>query len=170
MLTNNVSGTNAIKELSALHYIFITFTFAIAIPVCLIQARLFFFAKTKLKRFNPAGAFGAQLEGAHYRKEQIKVALVSDIVAVGAAVCILATAFLFLYKVFIGTKALKLATGVCFSFATANCVVDPFIYGLGNVDTRKMLFRNLIKVKLFIMSKLFLSKVGSGVFTVERNA
>ena len=90
---------DAIKELSALHIIFITFTFATAIPVCVIQVHLFFFAKTKLKGVNPAGAFGAQLELAHYRKKHFKVAFVSGIVPVEFVVCILPTSFLFLYKI-----------------------------------------------------------------------
>ena len=169
LFTNNVNGKNAIKELSALHVLFITFTFATAIPVCVIQARLFFFAKAKLKRVNPAGAFGAQLELADYRKKHFKVAFVSGIVAVGFVVCMLPTACLFFYEVSTGTKASKLARDVCFSFATANCLVDPFIYGLGNVDTRKMILRNLRKGKRFVISKLFPSKAESGVFVVERH-
>ena len=169
VLTNNVSGTNAIKTFSALHIIFITFTYATAIPVGVIQARLFFFAKTKLKQINPAGAFGPQLELADYRKKHFKVALVSGIVAFGFVVSMLPTASLFLYEVSTGSKASKLATDVCFSFTKASCLVNPFIYGIGNADARKMIVQNLKKAKQFIIFKLCPSKVESGAFTVARN-
>ena len=137
---------------SALQIIFIIFTFAAAIPVWVNQVLLFFFATTKSGRGNPAGAFGAQLELADYRKNQIKVALVSGIATVGFVVCMLPTACLFLYKIVTGTTASTFATHLSFSFATANCLIEPliygfmdFIYGLGNADIRKMIMQNLKK-------------------------
>ena len=74
---------------SAFQIIFIIFTFAAAIPACVIQTSLFFFAKIKLKRVNPAGASGGQLELADYRTKHIKVTMVSGIVTVGFVVCML---------------------------------------------------------------------------------
>ena len=167
VLTNDVTRIASGKIASAFQIIYIIFTFAAAIPVCVIQARLFFFAKTKLQRVNPAGAFGVQLELADYRKKHIKVALVSGIVAVGFVVCMLPTAFLFLYEIINNTAASASARQVCFAFVTANCLVDPFIYGIGSADTRKMITRNLKKAKQFIISKLFPSKVEPGVFTID---
>ena len=167
VLTNTFKEMTTVTVASAFQIIYITFTFAATIPVCVIQARLFFFAKTKLKRVNPAQAFGAQLELADYRKKHIKVAFVSGIVALGFIVCILPTAFLFLYEIIKDTTASVSARQICFSFGTANCLVDPFIYGIGNVDTRKMILRNLKKAKQFIMVKLCPSKVEPGAFTVD---
>ena len=167
VLRNNITRMSTVTITSTVKVVYIIFTFAAAIPVCVIQLRLFFFAKTKLKRVNPAGAFGAQLELAHYRKKHIKVALVSGIVAIGFVVCMLPTSFMFLYEIINHTTASASARQVCFSLLTANCLVDPIVYGLGNVDTRKMILRNLKKAKQYIMSKLFPSKVEPGVFTVN---
>ena len=169
VLTNNVTKITTITTASAFQIIYIIITFAVAIPACIIQLRLFFFAKTKLKRFNPAGAFGAQLELADYRKKHIKVAFVSGIVAIGFVVCMLPTSFMFLYEIINDTTASVPARQVCFSLVMANCLVDPFIYGIGNADTRKMILRNLKKAKRFVISKLFPSKDESGVFTINRN-
>ena len=168
VLTNNVTRMTTATIASVFHIIYIIFTFAAAIPVCIIQVRLFFFAKTKLRRVNPAGAFGAQLELADYRKKQLKVALVSGIVAIGYVVCMLPTASLFLYEIFTGTAASTSARQACFSLATANCLIDPFIYGIGSVDTRKMIFQNLKTVKRLVIRKLLPSKVESEVFTLNR--
>ena len=81
VLTNNATRMATVTFTSAGRVLYIIFTFAAAIPVCAIQLRLLF-AKTNLKRVNPAGAFGTQLELADYRKKQIKVALVSGIFAI----------------------------------------------------------------------------------------
>ena len=167
VLTSGFKGMVTVTIASAFQIIYITFTFAAAIPICAIQARLFFFAKTKLKRVNPAGAFGAQLELADYRRKHFKVAFVSGIVALGFVMCMLPTAFLFLYEIITDTTASASARQICFSFGTANSLVDPFIYGIGNVDTRKMIFRNLKKAKKFIIVKLCPSKVEPGAFTVD---
>ena len=166
VLTNKANKSAWMSGVSALQIIFIIFTFAAAIPVCIIQVRLFFFAKTKLKRVNPAGAFGAQLELADYRKKQLKVALVSGIVAIGYVVCMLPTAYLFLYEIITGTTASTFAKQLSFAFTTGNCLIEPLIYGLGNADTRKMIMQNLKKAKGFMMIKLFPTKVEPGVFTV----
>ena len=168
VLTNNVTKMITVTIGSAFQIIYITFTFGAAIPVCVIQARLFFFAKTKLKQVNPAGAFGAQLELADYRKKHIKVAMVSGIVAIGFVVCMLPTASLFLYEIFTGSTVSTPVRQACFSFVTANCLIDPFIYGIGSADTRKAILRNLKKAKQFIIIKSFSSKVESGVFTTDR--
>ena len=162
VLTNNITRMATVTTASAFQIIYIIFIFATAIPVCAIQVRLFFFAKTKMKRVNPAGAFGAQLELADYRKKHFKVAFVSGIVAVGFVVCMLPTACLFLYEIINDTTASASARQVCFSFGMANCLADPLIYGIGNVDTRKMILQNLKKAKRFVSSKLFLSKVEPG--------
>ena len=66
VLTDNIPRMTTVTNGSAFHIIYTIFTFAAAIPVCIIQVRLFFFAKTKLKRVNPAGVFGAQLELTDY--------------------------------------------------------------------------------------------------------
>ena len=96
VLANEANKSVWMSGVSALQIIFTIFTFAAAIPACVIQTHLFFLTKTKLKRFNPAVAFGAQLELADYRSKHIKVALVSGIVAVGFVVCLLPTTSLFL--------------------------------------------------------------------------
>ena len=168
VLTNDVSRMASGTIASAFQIVYITFTFATAIPVCVIQVRLFFFAKTKLKRVNPAGAFGAQLELADYRKKHFKAAFVSGIVAVGFVVCMLPTACLFLYEIINDIASSASARQVCFAFVTANSLVDPFIYGIGSADTRKMMWRSLKKAKQSIIRKMFPSKAEPGVFTVDR--
>ena len=167
VLTNNATRMATVTFTSAGKVFYIIFTFAAAIAVCVIQLRLFFFAKTKLKRVNPTGAFGVQLELADYRKKHIKVALVSGIVAIGFVVCMLPMSFMFLYEIINDTTASASARKVCLAFVSSNWLVEPFIYGIGSADTRKMILQNLKKAKQYIMSKLFPSKVEPGVFTVN---
>ena len=166
MLTNKANKATWMSAVSTLQIICITFSFSAAIPVCVVQVCLFLFAKTKLKRVSPAGAFGAQLELSDYRKKHIKVLLVSDIVTVVFVVCMLPTVSLFIYEIITGTAASTFAKQLSFSFAAATCLVEPIIYGFGNANTKKMIVQNLKKAKGLIIIILFPSKVELGVFTV----
>lgn len=165
VLTNKPTNTLIVTKASILHTLIIILTFAIVIPVCSIQLRLFIFAKTKMARVNPAGAFGAALELAHYRRRQIKAALSSGIVAIGVVACFLPLASIFLYELVNDATATLLYRNICISLAIASSLADPFIYGIGTADTRKMLLRNLKRMKQRLI-KLFLQKTESDIFVI----
>ena len=151
VLTNKPTNT-IITKASLLHISIIILTCVTLIPVCSIQLRLFLFARRKMKMIIPAGAFGVQLELAHYRKKQIKATISTGIVAIGVVVCFLPLASIFLYELVNDTTASPSDRSICVSLAITTSLANPFIYGIGTADTRKMLVRNLKRIKQFLFS------------------
>ena len=139
---------------SVFHYIYLVFDIPPLVVVTIIQVRLFIFSRKKINRINPAGAFGAALELADYRKKHLKVAFMASIVAFAFLICTIPLAVLFLYELVSGESISFLYRSVCLSLSFSNSLVDPFIYGLGIADTRRMVIRSLKELKEFLNDML----------------
>ena len=131
----------------------IIFVIPTSVAVVLIQARLFFFSRTKLSQITPSGAFGAQAELADFRKKQIKVALIASIIAFAFVFCMLPAAATFLYELINNLSIDSSFKTTCIAMAMANTLVDPFIYGIGVADTRRLIMKNLKNLKLYILER-----------------
>ena len=122
-------------------------SFSTSIVITIIQIRLLIFSRSKLVRDRPPNDFGTQAELADFRKKQIKVAFVACIVAAAYVVCMLPLAVLYFCELVDGTpRPASLKTGLL-ALSLANTLADPFIYGIGTVDTRKLILKDLKKIK-----------------------
>ena len=132
----------------------VVFVIPTSLLVSGIQLRLLVFSRTKLARVRPRTMFGCEAEMANLRKKQIKVAFVASIVVFAYISCMLPMGLLSLYELINGNISSGAIRGVTKVLALVNNFADPYIYGLGVVDTRKALLKNLRKMKKFFSMKL----------------
>ena len=129
-------------------------TVLFVIPTCtlisVIQCRLLVFSRKKLARVGPVTRFGREAEMADFRKKQIKVAFVASIVVVAYIICMFPMGCLSLYELIHGNVAYSSWKGILERLLVVNNFADPFIYGIGTVDARKAVLKNLRKIKNFI--------------------
>ena len=124
------------------------------IPTCallsVIQCRLLVLSRKKLARVGPGTKFGREAEMADFRKKQIKVAFVASIVVVAYIICMFPMGCLSLYELIHGNIAYSSWKGNLEMLLVVNNFADPFIYGIGTVDARRAVLKNLRKIKNFI--------------------
>ena len=149
VFTEKTNTIEVISKDSIFRIIFIAFVIPASVIVICIQFRLFFFSRKKLNQVKP-NAFGVQLELAHFRKKQIKVAFVASTVALAFVFCMLPTGSVFIYESITGLIVPTPYRKICISLGMANTLADPFIYGFGIADTRRMIFRDLKRMKKFV--------------------
>ena len=168
VFTNNYDATVIISSNSAIHFIYVGLVIPSSVMVTCIQVQLFFFSRSKINPTNSAGAFGAQLELADYRKKQLKVAFVAGIVALAFVFCMTPLAFLFLVELLTGKTAASSYRATCLALSIGNSLADPLIYGFGTADTRRLILRDLKNLKQFFMglfpTKVFNNSVQAGNF------
>ena len=143
-------GKNANFVMRIIAVIFIIPT---SITITIIQYRLLAFSRKKLARVRPESMFGSEAEIADMRKKQIKVAFVASIVAIAYIVCMFPMGCLSLYELVFGTLPHSPWKALVERLILVNNFADPFIYGIGIVDARKAVVRNLKRMKDFITRK-----------------
>ena len=142
----NVMILDANQSRSILAMIFII---PISVVVGCIQYRLLVFSRKKLKRVGQGTTFGSEAEMADLRKRQIKVSFVAGIVVFAYVVSMYPAGFLSFLEL-VGRKVTSERINSIFKALTfLNNVADPFIYGIGIVDTRRCVIKNLRKMKEF---------------------
>ncbi len=119
--------------------------------VCLIltQFKLYLVAR-RLLRVHPGGSFGSNAEANDFRKSQLKTSIVASAVVMLYVICMCP---LGIYLVVLKSKVANISrsfrVAVIF-LAQVNTFADPFVYGLGMVDVRRAIIRELRKVKSFL--------------------
>ena len=125
------------------------FVIPTSVFVSVIQYRLLVFSMKKLQRVGTGKTFGSEAEIADLRKKQIKVSFVASIVVFVYVVSMYPAGFLS----FLELIGRKISSEKLYSFFNAltflNNLADPFIYGIGIVDTRRAVLNNLKKMKEF---------------------
>ena len=129
--------------------------FPSATVITLIQLRLFLFSRSKLARVRPVHAFGNQAEMADFRRRQLKTTFIASIVATAYIVCMFPVAIAYAYGWSHGKIIDHPLKPVCAFLALLNTLVDPFIYGLGIGETRRLMWKNIKEVKNFLLWHLF---------------
>ena len=122
-----------------------------SILISIIQYRLLAFSRKKLARVIPGTTFGAEAEMSDFRRKEIKVAFVASIVAIAYISCMFPMACLSLYELIYGNISSASLKAVFMKLMFFNNFADPFIYGIGVVDARKAIVRNLKKIRNFII-------------------
>ena len=124
------------------------------IPTCallsVIQCRLLVFSRKKLAQVGPVTRSGREAEMADFRKKQIKVAFVASIVVVAYIICMFPMGCLSLYELIHGNVPYSSWKGNLQMLLMVNNFADPFIYGIGTVEARRAVLKNLRNIKNFI--------------------
>ena len=128
------------KHLKILSFLFI---FPTSIFVSGIQYRLLVFSWKKLVRVRPGTVCGSEDEVDDFRKKQIKVAFVAGIAAIAYMVCLLPIGYSSFHDIVAGTISSAQAQTITKALAFVNNFANPCIYGIGIVDTRRALLKNL---------------------------
>lgn len=131
---------------------------AVALPVSLIlnivQSMLFYLGRKKLARVEPTGLQRSQDEVERIRKRQMKILIVAAVVVLSYLISTLPVTCLIILNRFAKvTKMTFSSQMVATSLGMLNTLLNPFIYGIGMVDTRHAIKRELIRFKNFMLVK-----------------
>ena len=116
-----------------------------------IQYRLLAFSRSKLRRVNPGTMTGSELEMADMRKKQMKISFVASIVVLAYVISMLPVGCLSLVELINGNISSPNISAFLKGLSIVNNFADPYIYGLGTVDTRKAILKNLKRIKNFFV-------------------
>ena len=125
-----------------------------SIFVTVIQSRLLVFSRSKLVRVGPTILFGSKAEMTGLRKRQIKIAFITSIVVIIYVVSMYPAAFLSFLDLIKHEVSSPTILGTLKTLTILNNFADPYIYGIGMVDTRRALFKNLRKMKSLFTRQL----------------
>ena len=153
-LTTHIDDAVTIPNRSVFQYVYLLFVIPQSVFIIITQVRLFLFCRKKIKQVIPAGAFGAELELANYRKKHFKVAFMAGIVALAFLLCMIPMATIFLYELLTGEYVSASLRSACFGLSMCNSLADPFIYGFGIADIRRVIFREVKKLKQLLIEVL----------------
>ena len=135
--------------------IFVYVTFSVSLVLIVVQSLLYYLSRKKLNRVQPGSSFSNDNEAEIQRKRQIKVAIVASAVVASYSICMLPGASLIVAhrfaKILVPSFWNRILT---ISLGMLNTLMNPFIYGLGMVDTREAIIKDLRKIKNFILIKL----------------
>ena len=133
----------------SMNIIAMIFAIPTSVFVSVMQYRLLVLSRKMLARVGPGTAFGSEAEIADLRKKQIKVSFVASIVVFAYVISMYPAGFLS----FLELIGRKISSEKLYSFFKAltflNNLADPFIYGIGIVDTRRAVLNNMKKMKEF---------------------
>ena len=135
-------------------------SFSTSLIITIIQIRLLMFSRSKLVMVRPSKAFGTQAELADFRKRQIKVSFVAGIVAVAYIACMSPVAFLFLCELVDGRSRSASLKAAFLALCMVNTLADPFIYGVGTVDTRRLIVKDLKNIReVFVNGVMAIARI-----------
>ena len=154
-LHNISEAPSILTESVVIHHAIVLIIFPSATVITLIQLRLYFLSRSKLARVKPVGAFGKQAEMIDLRKRQVKITFVASIVAIAYIVCMFPMAIVHAYEWQNGMIKNNSMRSIINSFLLINTLIDPFIYGLGIEETRKLIWKDMKAAKNLLLWHLF---------------
>ena len=135
--------------------IFVFVTFSVSLVLIVVQSLLYYLSRKKLNRVQPGSSFSNDNEAEIQRKRQIKVAIVASAVVASHSICMLPGACLVAAHRFAQILVPSFWNRILTVFmGMLNTFLNPFIYGLGMVDTREAIIKELRKIKRFVLIKL----------------
>ena len=150
------SGKKVILTNSA-HFgtIFVIITLPVSLMLIAIQSLLFCLSKRKLSRVQPTALPTMRNKINNIRRRQLKVAVVASIVVLSYLLCMLpGTCLIIIHKFAKSRGSTLLKKLLAISLGMLNTLLNPFIYGLGMLDTRQAILRDLRKLKHYVLLKL----------------
>lgn len=127
----------------------------VSLILIVIQSLLYCLSRKKMARVLPATLSSTKSEMDATRRQQMKVAFVASMVVLSYLVCMLPGACVIIINRFanVGT-ATNTKKMLTISLGMLNTLLNPFIYGLGMLDTRKAIEKELKKIKNWLLAKL----------------
>lgn len=136
-------------------FLFVIVTFTVSFVLTIVQVRLFCISRAKMLPVAPGTSYAVHRHRAVMRKRQLRVTFVASTVVVAYLLCMIPFSCLILIDKFIRKEASPLfLQRLLTSLAMVNNLVDPLIYGLGIVDTRQAMKRELARIKAFVLTIL----------------
>ena len=136
--------------------IFITVTLPVSFVLIVIQTMLLCLSRKKLNSLQSTSAVPSNPEETERtRRSQLKGAIVSSIIVLSYLVCMLPGAFLLIInRLTDGPRQSHLTRLFVVALGMLNTLLNPFIYGLGMMDTRKAILKELKRTKMYLLIKL----------------
>ena len=136
--------------------IFITVTLPVSFVLIIIQIMLFCLSRKKLNSLQSTSAVPSNPEETERtRRSQLKGAIVSGIIVLSYLVCMLPGAcLLIINRLTDGPRQSHLTRLFVVALGMLNTLLNPFIYGLGMMDTRKAMLKELKRTKMYLLIKL----------------
>lgn len=142
-LRDGFEASDILVESQAFHIIIAIVVFPSTVIVSLCQIRLFMFSRSRINRVIPGRNCNADTVTTNFRKKHLKIAFVAGIVALAYIVSMAPLAILHFMEL-ISISRFENSTKVALlNLAMANTIVDPYIYGLGLTQIRRVLKRQL---------------------------
>ena len=154
-LNGAAEATKKFTESIIIQRVSVLIIFPSAIVIASIQLRLLLFSRSKLARVRPVHAFGNQAEMADFRKRQLKTTFIASIVAIAYMVCMFPIAIVYAHEWEHGITNDHPFKRIFISLGMLNTLADPFIYGLGINETRRLVWKNIKEAKIFLLWHLF---------------
>ena len=145
----------ALLNSSYLEVILMTTAIPVSAILVIVQSMLLYLSRKKLRGIQPTSTSSSSQDDENsLMKRQVKIAVVAGAVVLSYLICSLPGMFLVIYRR-IGhsrgkEKSLKIAA---IGLGSLNTLLNPFIYGLGMLDTRKEIWKELRKIRNTLLSK-----------------
>jgi len=120
--------------------------------IIFIYSRIFVFSRKKFTQVAPSPDNSKLRTVRTFKQKQLQIAYVAGIVCIAYVVCTVPMSMAFLLELTNLIENRPNAKKVLISMAMLNTIADPFIYGLGMIQTRKMLIR--IMKRIFLCSQV----------------
>ena len=134
--------------------IMVTTTLSVSSALVFIQVRLIILSMKNLKRVIPGASAPNPAEQRSFYK-QLRIATVTSIVFVSYILCMVPSSFLIIMTEFTGIwKPTHRRQILVISLGMANTLLNPFIYGLGMLDTKQAIKTEINKIKTFVIEKI----------------
>ena len=157
IIRNEVSSSKIIVFGSRpLQFIYLVITLLVSIVLVVIQTRLFILGRRQLTRIRPIASLRNRTHNVHFRMNQLKIASVASFVVLSYLMCMIPASAVIILDL-CTQVSVHSRNRVVVILAMANTAINPFIYGIGMLDTRQAIIRDLRMLKMFLFTKLGLS-------------
>ena len=130
-------------------------TFPVSAILVVIQSLLFYLSRKKLRFIQPASTPSSnQNDDKILMKKQLKIAAVAGAVVLSYLICSLPGVCLDIYRRSSHSNGNQtLWSIIAISLGMINSLLNPFIYGLGMLDTRQEIWKELRKIRNALLVK-----------------
>ena len=144
IFSDDISNKETIVgETKSFHIIASSVITLTTIVIAVVQASLFQLSRKKMSQVSPSSAFGSEAEYSELRKKQVKVAFIAGIVVLTYIVCMVPMSSVFILEACKVITVSKSMRANVILFGMTNTLFDPFIYGIGILDTRRAIKRHI---------------------------
>ncbi|XP_065056386.1 adrenocorticotropic hormone receptor-like [Rhopilema esculentum] len=143
-----VVASTILSDTPSIKILIVVITFPTCLILVFVQTRLFIVSRRQITRVMPGMAGRRHPEQNNMGRRQIKVAVIAGIVIISYVTLIIPSTYhVALDIVSNGLKPMPLKSNLVALWAV-NAFVDPFVYGLGMLDVRRAIIRQIKMIRL----------------------